>query len=592
MRYKKILFLVLIFGATLFAAHFALAQVNTGIDEIGRILPLGGDDIRLIIARVIRIFLGLLFLIALCIVIYGGFVWMTAAGDAKKVGEAKMILTSGAIGCAIIISAFAITQFIFNSLFEAIYGRGGAGSDYVSQYDEHFSGSLGAGIIESHYPARSAQDVARNTRIIITFKEQIDLASVISDTNGNGIIGDAGDKLNTGNVLISKTAERTGGPFVTAMAAATADKKTFVFAPDDYLGLPTENVWYTVSLKGGSGGVKKADGSAAFGGSYSEGYVWEFETGTYLDVTPPKLLSIIPRGGPRSGTYPRNVIIQMNFSEGVDPISASGIAELATTSTLSGFNNIEMRAGGSPVAGTFSIGNEYKTVEFITNDFCGVNSCGGDVFCLPANLEIKTLIKAATLASNPPSAAIPYDGVADLAGNSFDGTGDGIASGPPDDHFGSSFNTNDTIDLRPPKIISISPDINEGGIALDNSVFAIFDKIMSATAINTSNIALQSEPVLRFWFSTASANLNNDNEPTLDNPTRTKMEVRHGPFAPATDAVSPAYFTSINSQVKDLMQNCYYPGVGPSAAGTCQATDSAPYCCNGTPSRTKCEQMP
>jgi hypothetical protein len=583
----KIILFIAILGAVLLWGHFALAQVNTGIEELGGVLPLGREDIRIIIAKIVRIFLGLLGTIAVAIVVYGGFIWMTAAGEPKKVDKAKDILKAGVIGLLIILASFAITQFIFSSLFEAIYGRGRAVEEYISQYSERLSGSLGMGIIESHYPGRSATDIARNTRIIVTFKEPMNLASIIEDTDGDGVYGSAGDKLNVENVKISTTAERTGGPYVSARAGATADKKSFVFIPDNYLGSPTENVWYTVSLAGGGNGIQKEDGSPAFDGNFAEGYAWEFETGTFLDVIPPKLLSVIPRGG----THPRNIVIQMNFSEAVDPTSASGIAEVAGD-ILSGFTNLAVTGDGTPLAGTFSIGNEYKTVEFMTNDFCGTNSCGGDVFCLPPDSNITALIKAATLSSTPPSAEFPYDGVVDLAGNSFDGSGDGIASGPPDDNATSTFKTNNTIDLRPPKIISIFPEINAGGVALDNPVFAIFDKVMSATTLNTANLMILSEPVYEYWFAASSANLNQNNEPTLDEPSRTKAEIRHTPFAPSTDEVRFDYFTSISSAVKDLMQNCYFPGVGPSAGGVCEASSEAPYCCDGTPSRNKCEKMP
>ncbi len=585
-RHKKILFLVLIFGATLFAAHFALAQVDVGLEEIGEVLPLGQQDIRIIIARIIRVFLGLLGIIAVAIVAYGGFIWMTAAGDAKKIDKAKTILTSGVIGLLIILAAFAIVQFIFKSLEEAIYGRGRIES-YIETYSERLSGSLGAGIIESHYPARSATDIPRNTRIIVTFKEAIDLPSVIEDTDGDGVYGSGGDKLNVENVKISRSADRAEGPYVAARAGVTSDKKTFIFIPDNYLGSPSENVWYTVALSGGTGGIKKEDGSAAFEGNFTEGYAWEFETGVFLDVTPPKILSFIPR----SGTHSRNIIIQMNFSEAVDPTSASGVVEVLG-GVLSGFLNIEVKGNDLPIAGAFSIGNEYKTVEFVTNDFCGTNSCGGDVYCLPANAAIVTLIKAATLSITPPSAEFPYDGVVDLAGNSFDGTGEGTASGPPDDNYSASFNTNSSIDLIPPKIISILPDINEGGVALDNPVYVIFNKVMSVTTLSNSTISLVSEPVYEYWYSISSENLNESNEPTLDNPSRTKASVRHTPFAPSTDIVRFDYFTGVNSEVKDLMQNCYFPGTGPSVGGVCEATAEFPYCCSGVPSRTKCPQMP
>ena len=54
-------------------------------------------------------FLGVLFL---AYAIYGGYLWMTAQGDEKKVNIAKDILTRATIGLIIIVSAYAITSFV------------------------------------------------------------------------------------------------------------------------------------------------------------------------------------------------------------------------------------------------------------------------------------------------------------------------------------------------------------------------------------------------------------------------------------------------------------------------------------------------
>ncbi|MDO8425740.1 MAG: pilin, partial [bacterium] len=88
----------------------AAAQVNTGLDEFGRVTVLGGEDIRIIVARIIRAFVGLLGIIAVCIVLYGGFLWMTANGAEEKITKAKKILINGAIGLLIVLSAFSIAQ--------------------------------------------------------------------------------------------------------------------------------------------------------------------------------------------------------------------------------------------------------------------------------------------------------------------------------------------------------------------------------------------------------------------------------------------------------------------------------------------------
>ena len=61
-------------------------------------------------------FLGVIFLI---LIVYGGFTWMLSAGNETKVLKAKKILTQSVIGMIIIMSSYAVTQFVFTVLQEA-----------------------------------------------------------------------------------------------------------------------------------------------------------------------------------------------------------------------------------------------------------------------------------------------------------------------------------------------------------------------------------------------------------------------------------------------------------------------------------------
>ncbi len=80
-----------------------------------------GTNIELIgtIARIINILLGFLGVIAVILVLWGGFKWMTAAGDEGKIGEAKKLMGAGVVGLVIILAAFAIASFVVNQLTDA-----------------------------------------------------------------------------------------------------------------------------------------------------------------------------------------------------------------------------------------------------------------------------------------------------------------------------------------------------------------------------------------------------------------------------------------------------------------------------------------
>src|SRR4029077_14573226 len=108
---------------------------------------------------------------------------------------------------------------------------------------------------------------------------------------------------------------------------------------------------------------------------------------------------------------------QVSFDEAVDPISLTSGFALA-------------QGGGAAIAGVQAIGNAYRTMEFRTNDQCGTNSCGEQVFCLPSSQALVATVRADGLTDKPPHDVFPPNGVTDMAGNSLDGNADGTAQGP------------------------------------------------------------------------------------------------------------------------------------------------------------------
>lgn len=80
---------------------------------------LGNSDLRTTVARLINVALSLLGVIAVVIILAGGFKWMTAGGNDDKVAEARKMIFSGVIGLAIILSSWAIALFVLNRLRDA-----------------------------------------------------------------------------------------------------------------------------------------------------------------------------------------------------------------------------------------------------------------------------------------------------------------------------------------------------------------------------------------------------------------------------------------------------------------------------------------
>jgi len=115
---KKIAILTTLVTVFALTALPALATLDVGI-EYGTYTGLGTKDIREGIMSVVNVMLGFLGILAIIIILWGGFRWLTSGGNEEKVGEAKKIITAGIIGLVIIFTAYAIASFVVTQLMTA-----------------------------------------------------------------------------------------------------------------------------------------------------------------------------------------------------------------------------------------------------------------------------------------------------------------------------------------------------------------------------------------------------------------------------------------------------------------------------------------
>jgi uncharacterized membrane protein len=66
--------------------------------------------------RGIQVFMGLIGIIALILIIYGGFLMLTSAGNEERISEGKKIIQWVVIGILIILLSVGIVQFIGMSI--------------------------------------------------------------------------------------------------------------------------------------------------------------------------------------------------------------------------------------------------------------------------------------------------------------------------------------------------------------------------------------------------------------------------------------------------------------------------------------------
>ncbi len=609
---------------------------EAGVDMVEQPLGLPSTDIRIIIARVIRAALGLLGIILLVIIIYAGYLWMTAGGNDEQIGKAKSIIRNAVIGLVIVLSSYAITQFIISKLLDAIGGpQRGPGVNIMATTNFQGSGALGH-IIRDHYPMRNQVEVPRNTSIFVTFTKPVRPESFIDDSTGDGIYGnckatienwwnDCDRVKNVNNVLsdtlinIKKT--ETGESIFGAVALTSSSTVggvegvfTIVLKPitraedakGGFLGSETEKIMYSVRLgpsielneRNSSGQYVSAFEQRILGNNY---YEWSFTTSLSLDFSPPTIKSVFPV---RNTKEPKNTAIQIEFSEPINPIGLQGsLREGGDYYYVEGWN-IFLRALNSALpAGSFNLVSNYQILEFVSSKECGINSCGNQIFCLPvcdgenANCTedvYRVLLRAAHTIGANSFEAVPLTGVMDAAGNALDGNDNGRVDDnwftlnqdpgsyftPTPDNYAWNFTIEDRVDSTSPYLETVMPGPDASSVVPDQELSMTFSKRMLVSSLH--NVKLEQkegigEPAetipLCYWHQVRYVN---DEETGL----KTKALVSHCPFL---EQKQMFYIPTVTSTVVDVHYNCFYPGRGPDQKGVlvpneCDGTDAN--CCN------------
>lgn len=364
--------------------------------------------------------------------------------------------------------------------------------------------------------------------------------------------------------------------------------------------------------------------------------------------------ALSPRGNP---DQPMNSAIQINFSKELNPLSVTGPADyVSSTIQVVNFDSTKANSGsscsqnddclsyncgvdnkciGNFVKGNFTLSSDYKTLEFLSDNECGVNGCGEKIYCLPRKSELKVILIAAnlegcvsdgdcsiknpfnkcktlpyTLLNNEPLYAcgtgsentkfypaadvLSFKGIVDASGNSFDGNRDTYADGPQSifnentsnsigkDNFQWSFFISDKIISSAPTITSISPTNDTSGADLNTPVSLSFDRLMLNSSLITGaktidngkgDITHKFINILSFGQPVGYW-ISSDNIPSDDGILKTNIKINHSVFSSAS-----AFNAQTGSGVRDIYQNCFRP----SGSITCSATASSPSCCFGSP---------
>lgn len=130
---KKLFLFLIAFFSIAVVLPSAVFAIDLGGDLVGEAAVRGGYSGRTnettlaeTVGQVIKAVLSLVGIIFTALMVYAGFLWMTARGDEGMVEKSKHVLSAAIIGLIITLGSYSITAFILPRVLEKTTGDAGA----------------------------------------------------------------------------------------------------------------------------------------------------------------------------------------------------------------------------------------------------------------------------------------------------------------------------------------------------------------------------------------------------------------------------------------------------------------------------------
>jgi hypothetical protein len=286
-----------------------------------------------------------------------------------------------------------------------------AGNPMAADYTWNFT-TTGTDVtrptVVSTSPASNAVNVSLSSAVTATFSEALGAASV----TGTNVF------LQAGTVLVSAT------------VAYTAGSTSLTLTPNAPLNPATV---YTVTLKGGSTGIKDVAGNAL-----AADYIWSFTTNN-VDLIPPAVFSTIPVSNALD--VPLSATITTTFNE---PLSVASVTP----------TNISLKAGETtvPAALSYTAGSTSVTLTPTAP-------------LIPNTVYTVTILGGAT-------------GIKDVAGN------------PLAADYSWSF-TSQAADIVAPTVNSTQPIAGATNVPRSTEISAAFSEALNSASVNATTVFLK-----------------------------------------------------------------------------------------------------
>jgi hypothetical protein len=424
-------------------AHAQTNELMTNLINGTPVLPQA--DLVGIIFRIIQYVLMFVGVIAVVIIIYGGFIWMTAGGNDEKVNKAKKILVNGLIGLIVIILSYAIVGFAIgriNQFTQPPAGQTCQPNQCVAgcwRCDSQGSGTIydvgcppcgGGGqnfVVRWTWPNDGQENIMLCSLLQAGFNDQLDEDSINSQT----IKITVRDALKIDGEACNDNTECKSGKCLTGSCSGnvvagqfTVVEDVFKFKADQDFAKDT---WYRFLI---TTGVRSANGL-----NLNAQRNIDFKTGNQEDQTPPIVENVYPENNEENVCLLEP--IQSIFSEAMDVTTLVNI-EALITDPIHEFNR------SVPNVKTLEATpkNSYRSFQKYNNT-------------LNANI------------------------ITDICGNKLDGDRDGNSEGSPTDDYLWSFTTGNNLKCQP-IIESINPSSGLYGdeLIINGSYFRLSGEVV------------------------------------------------------------------------------------------------------------------
>ena len=382
-----------------------------------------------LLVGIINGFLGLLGVIALGVLIYGGYVWMTSGGISQRIALAKRILLSAVIGLIIILLSWAIIQFIFN----AVNGNNNNNNNVINPPILPPGSSVNFRVDE--YSPKGNVPVVVCMPIQARFNRLLDQSTVVAAPNLSPTIhlrlncttgfpdgdafcaaanlGNCGTTINVNKYCDTEVPGNMTFPGPSAL--------NFTFRPSKDL---EKNAAYLVIINDGLSGVRSQSGDECIGAASDLGECkqWEFTTNDQTDKVPPQVAKVSPVDAATNVCRAKTIAAQFNEDMDETTLRTNGAFSITPADTIF-----------SPSVPSYTVLRENPSSPMTANTF----------YAPLLNSDIIT----------------------DACGNFLDGNEDGISQKSPADDYAPppintvkdwSFTTDETTQCVP-KIDSIVP---------------------------------------------------------------------------------------------------------------------------------------